>query len=100
VTVLEKHGDFLRDFRGDTVHPSTLRLLDDLGLGDRFERLPYTKVDRVEFPTPDGDSVVMGDFRRLPGRYGYMAMVPQWDLLDMLAVAGKEEPTFHLADEH
>jgi 2-polyprenyl-6-methoxyphenol hydroxylase-like FAD-dependent oxidoreductase len=96
VTVLEKHGDFLRDFRGDTVHPTTLRLLDDLGLGDRFERLPHTKVDRIEFPTPDGGSVTTGDFRRLPGRYGYLAMVPQWDLLDLLAAAGKEEPTFHL----
>jgi len=96
VTVLEKHGDFLRDFRGDTVHPSTLRLLDDLGLGERFARLPYTKVDRIEFPTPDGGSVMTGDFRRLPGRHRYIAMVPQWDLLDMLAVAGKEESTFHL----
>ena len=96
VTVLEKHGDFLRDFRGDTVHPSTMRLLDDLGLGERFARLPASHVDRIEFPAPDGSNVVMGDFRRLPGRHKYIAMVPQWDLLDMLAAAGKEEPSFHL----
>src|SRR6266702_3316626 len=77
VTVLEKHGDFLRDFRGDTVHPSTLRLLDDLGLGERFAQLPVSHVDRIEFPTPDGGTVVMNDFRRLPGRHKYVAMVPQ-----------------------
>src|SRR5436309_5691170 len=77
VTVLEKHGDFLRDFRGDTVHPSTLRLLDELGLGETFHKLPYSKVDRVEFPTPDGGRVVIGDFRKLPGPYQYIAMVPQ-----------------------
>jgi 2-polyprenyl-6-methoxyphenol hydroxylase-like FAD-dependent oxidoreductase len=96
VTVLEKHGDFLRDFRGDTVHPSTLRLLDELGLGGRFERLPYSRVNRIEMPTADGGSVTMGDFNRLPGRFPYLAMVPQWDLLDMLAAAGKDEPTFTL----
>ncbi|HVV24279.1 MAG TPA: FAD-dependent oxidoreductase [Pseudonocardiaceae bacterium] len=95
VTVLEKHGDFLRDFRGDTVHPTTLRLLDDLGLGDRFQHLPHSKVDRIEFPAPGGP-VVAADLRRLPGRYQYVAMVPQWDLLDMLAEAGAEEPCFHL----
>jgi 2-polyprenyl-6-methoxyphenol hydroxylase-like FAD-dependent oxidoreductase len=96
VTVLEKHGDFLRDFRGDTVHPTTLRLLDDLGLGPAFDRLPYSKVTTVGFPTADGRPVVVADFGRLRGRYRYVAMVPQWDLLDMLAAAGKAEPTFHL----
>src|SRR5215831_13201758 len=89
VTVLEKHGDFLRDFRGDTVHPTTLRLLDDIGLGPRFEQLPYSKVDRIEFPAPDGGSVVAADLTRLPVKFPYVAMVPQWDLLDMLADAGK-----------
>jgi 2-polyprenyl-6-methoxyphenol hydroxylase-like FAD-dependent oxidoreductase len=96
VTVLEKHGDFLRDFRGDTVHPTTMRLLDDLGLGRKFQQLPYSKVDRIEFPAADGELVLAGDFRRLPGRYQYVAMVPQWDLLDMLAEAGNAEPAFHL----
>lgn len=95
VTVLEKHGDFLRDFRGDTVHPTTLQLLDDLGLADRFNQLPYSKVTQVEFPTPDGPFVA-ADLSKLRSRYNYVAMVPQWDLLDMLAEAGKAEPTFHL----
>ncbi len=95
VTVLEKHGDFLRDFRGDTVHPTTLQLLDDLGLADRFNQLPYSKVSQVEFPTPDGP-LVAADLSKLHTRYNYVAMVPQWDLLDMLAEAGKAEPTFHL----
>src|SRR5215472_13747373 len=85
VTVLEKHGDFLRDFRGDTVHPTTLRLLDDLGLTEKFQALPFSKVDRFEFPGNDGRTVVIGDYRKLPGRYQYIAMVPQWDLLDLLA---------------
>jgi 2-polyprenyl-6-methoxyphenol hydroxylase-like FAD-dependent oxidoreductase len=96
VTVLEKHGDFLRDFRGDTVHPTTLRLLTDLGLGPRFERLAYSKVDRIEFPAPDGRPVVAADLHRLPIRFPYVAMVPQWDLLDLLAEAGRAEPAFHL----
>jgi 2-polyprenyl-6-methoxyphenol hydroxylase-like FAD-dependent oxidoreductase len=96
VTVLEKHGDFLRDFRGDTVHPATLRLLDELGLGDRFRALPQSRVDRVEFPDADGELVTIGDFTKLPGRYRHVAMVPQWDLLDMLADAAAAEPTFHL----
>ncbi len=96
VTVLEKHGDFLRDFRGDTVHPTTLTLLADLGLADRFEKLPYSRLDRLEFPGPDGEPMVAGDFSHLPGRYQYVAMVPQWDLLDMLSEAAAEEPSFHL----
>ncbi|HKN99727.1 MAG TPA: FAD-dependent oxidoreductase [Pseudonocardiaceae bacterium] len=96
VTVLEKHGDFLRDFRGDTVHPTTLRLLDDLGLGEKFRALPQSRLDRLEFPGPHGEPVVAGDFGALPGRYKYVAMVPQWDLLDMLAAAAKAEPSFHL----
>ena len=95
VQVLEKHGDFLRDFRGDTVHPSTLELLDELGLGDRFATLPYSRVDKVEFPAGEG-TVVVADFRRLHVRHPYVAMVPQWDLLDLLADAAAEEPAFTL----
>src|SRR3712207_5390428 len=96
VTVLEKHADFLRDFRGDTVHPSTLQLLDELGLADEFARLPHTKVEQVVFPMGDGTSVAIGDFRRLHVPYPYIAMTPQWDLLDLLADAGRREPTFTL----
>jgi 2-polyprenyl-6-methoxyphenol hydroxylase-like FAD-dependent oxidoreductase len=99
VTVLEKHADFLRDFRGDTVHPTTLDLLAELGLGERFDALPQSRLDRVGFPVDDsGEPLVIGDMRRLAGRVGhpYIAMVPQWDLLDLLADAGAEEPTFTL----
>ncbi|MBM7807786.1 2-polyprenyl-6-methoxyphenol hydroxylase-like FAD-dependent oxidoreductase [Geodermatophilus bullaregiensis] len=96
VTVLEKHADFLRDFRGDTVHPSTLQLLDELGLGDEFARLPQTRLEQVVFPTADGGTVTIGDFRRLRVPHPYVAMVPQWDLLDLLADAGRREPSYTL----
>jgi len=96
VTVLEKHGDFLRDFRGDTVHPSTQRLLDELGLGARFAALPQSRLDEIAFPFPDGSRVVVGDLRRLRVAHPYIAMVPQWDLLNLLAEAGADEPTFTL----
>jgi len=95
VTVLEKHADFLRDFRGDTVHPTTLRLLDELGLGQRFAAIPHSKVDHAEFPI-GGHQVTMVDFRRLRTPHPYVAMVPQWDLLNLLAEAGQAEPTYTL----
>ncbi|MEV0596132.1 FAD-dependent oxidoreductase [Nonomuraea cavernae] len=96
VTVLEKHGDFLRDFRGDTVHPSTLRLLDELGLGDRFAKLPQNRIHEIAFPVGENRRVVFGDLRRLKVRHPYIAMVPQWDLLTLLADAASEEPGFTL----
>ncbi len=96
VTVLEKHADFLRDFRGDTVHPSTLRLLDELGLFERFDALPHTKLTGWGLDLPDGRKAPVIDFTRLRLPHRYMAMVPQWDLLDLLAEAGREEPTFTL----
>ena len=96
VTVFEKHADFLRDFRGDTVHASTLRLLDELGLGEAFEALPHSTVQRMEFQVPGVGSIVIGDFSKLPGRYQHIAMVPQWDLLDLLSDAAMREPSFHL----
>src|SRR3712207_3373494 len=97
VTVLEKHADFLRDFRGDTVHASTVRLLDELGLGEEFRALPQSRLRNFELPQPDGSTVTLGDFDRLPPPYDYIAMVPQWDLLSLLARAGAAEPTFSLA---
>ncbi|MEU8248308.1 FAD-dependent oxidoreductase [Nonomuraea sp. NPDC048916] len=96
VTVLEKHGDFLRDFRGDTVHPSTLQLLDELGLGERFAKLPQNRIQEIAFPLGDDRRVVFGDLRRLKVRHPYIAMVPQWDLLTLLAEAAAEEPGFTL----
>ncbi|MCC8245769.1 FAD-dependent oxidoreductase [Saccharothrix luteola] len=95
VTVLEKHGDFLRDFRGDTVHASTLTLLDELGLGPSFAEVPHQLVDKVQVLLDSGPQT-MGDLSRLPGRHKHIAMVPQWDFLDLLADAGKREPTFTL----
>jgi 2-polyprenyl-6-methoxyphenol hydroxylase-like FAD-dependent oxidoreductase len=95
VTVLEKHGDFLRDFRGDTVHPTTLDLLDELGLGDEFAKLPQSHVQQVGLPTSRG-FVQFGDFSQLKDKHNYIAMVPQWDLLDLLADAAKQESTFTL----
>jgi 2-polyprenyl-6-methoxyphenol hydroxylase-like FAD-dependent oxidoreductase len=95
VTVLEKHADFLRDFRGDTVHASTLTLLDELGLGERFAALPQRRVESARLQLDQGTAQI-GDLRRLPGQRRYIALVPQWDLLDLLADTAAEEPTFTL----
>jgi 2-polyprenyl-6-methoxyphenol hydroxylase-like FAD-dependent oxidoreductase len=96
VTVLEKHGDFLRDFRGDTVHPSTLRLLDELGLGEKFAALPQSRISEVGLPVGRDGVLVLADLKRLKVAHPYIAMVPQWDLLALLAEAAKDEPTFTL----
>ena len=95
VLVLEEHGDFLRDFRGDTVHPSTLRLLDELGLAEEFLRLPHQEVTRLGVTTDDG-TYVLADFGRLPGAFPFLAFVPQWDLLDFLADRARRYPNFQL----
>lgn len=87
VVVLEKHNDFLRDFRGDTVHPTTLRIMDELGFIDEFLRLPHTKIKRVAFDT-DGSLRTFGNFsvlKWLGFREPYIALMPQWDFLDFLA---------------
>ncbi|MDR8413120.1 FAD-dependent oxidoreductase [Nonomuraea sp. 3-1Str] len=96
VTVLEKHGDFLRDFRGDTVHPSTVRLMDELGLGEGFRALPQSRLGNLSFPASDGSVIAFADFGMLPAPYDYVAMVPQWDLLAFLAKAAGDEPGFSL----
>jgi 2-polyprenyl-6-methoxyphenol hydroxylase-like FAD-dependent oxidoreductase len=93
--VLEKHSDFLRDFRGDTVHPSTLRTMQELGLLQDFLQLPHQKLTRV-----DGDfgkqRIRLADLGGLPESYGFMAMMPQWDFLQFLAEKGRKYPTFKL----
>jgi 2-polyprenyl-6-methoxyphenol hydroxylase-like FAD-dependent oxidoreductase len=94
VTVMEKHADFLRDFRGDTVHASTLRLLDELGLGDTFAAVPHRMIERVSATIQD--TPVRIDLTRLPGPHKHIALVPQWDFLEMLASAAETEPTFRL----
>src|SRR5689334_21241998 len=95
VTVLEKHADFLRDFRGDTVHASTLTLLDELGLGERFPAIPHRLLDGFVARFDSGTTKI-GDMLRLPGRHQHIALVPQWDFLDLLADVAAEEPTFTL----
>lgn len=99
VTVLEKHADFLRDFRGDTVHPVTLRLLDELGLFERFNDLPQSRIEKGQFDV-GGRLVTFVDFGRLRQPHPYVAMVPQWDLLDLIADAAKAEPSFSLRMRH
>ena len=87
VTVLEKHADFLRDFRGDTVHPSTLQILDELGLLQKFAQLPQRRVDHLD-GIVGGHPQPLIDFRGLKP-FAYLALVPQWDLLDLLAEAAR-----------
>jgi 2-polyprenyl-6-methoxyphenol hydroxylase-like FAD-dependent oxidoreductase len=91
--VLEKHGDFLRDFRGDTVHPSTLNVMDELGLLDEFLKLPHQEVSR--FGAQFGEEhVQVADFSHLPVRCRFIALMPQWDFLDFLAAQGRRYPAF------
>jgi 2-polyprenyl-6-methoxyphenol hydroxylase-like FAD-dependent oxidoreductase len=94
VTVMEKHADFLRDFRGDTVHASTLRLLDELGLGSRFAQIPHRLIDTLQMQMR-GQPVNL-DLSHLPGAHQHIALVPQWDFLEMMATAAKAEPSFQL----
>ncbi|ORV54887.1 hypothetical protein AWC05_13430 [Mycobacterium florentinum] len=94
VTVMEKHADFLRDFRGDTVHASTLRLLDELGLGSRFAQLPHRLIDSIQLEM-QGQPLNL-DLSHLPGAHQHIALVPQWDFLELLATAAETEPSFRL----
>ncbi|KQZ00214.1 hypothetical protein ASD45_04610 [Pseudolabrys sp. Root1462] len=95
VTVLEKHADFFRDFRGDTIHPSTLELMHELGLLDEFLTVPHDEVR--ELTAQIGDArVKVADFTHLPTRCKFIALMPQWDFLDFLAKQGQRFPTFDL----
>jgi 2-polyprenyl-6-methoxyphenol hydroxylase-like FAD-dependent oxidoreductase len=94
VTVMEKHADFLRDFRGDTVHASTLRLLDELGLGPTFAQLPHRLIDHMQMEIQH--QPVSLDLTHLPGAHQHIALVPQWDFLEILATAAEAEPSFQL----
>ena len=96
VTVLEKHTDFFRDFRGDTVHPSTLELLHELGLLDRFlQAVPHSKVTSM-CATIGGKQFQMADFSELPTVAQYLALMPQWDFLNFLAAEASAFPNFTL----
>ena len=95
VTVLEKHKDFLRDFRGDTVHPSTLELMWELGLLEKFLALPHTEIRNIGVDIGDKRCTV-GDFSRLSTHCKFTALMPQWDFLDFLSGEAKRYPHFHL----
>ena len=98
VIVLEKHKDFLRDFRGDTIHPSTLTVLQDLGLLEEFLKLPHDEVTEL---TADvyGEVVTIADFTHLPAPRPFLLLVPQWDFLDFIADHARKLPNFHLLME-
>jgi len=95
VTVLEKHGDFLRDFRGDTIHPSTLELMYELGVLEEFLTRSHEEV-RELVGQVGKESVTIADFRYLPTHCKFIAMMPQWDFLDFLVEKAKRYPSFHL----
>jgi 2-polyprenyl-6-methoxyphenol hydroxylase-like FAD-dependent oxidoreductase len=95
VVVLEKHSDFFRDFRGDTVHPSTLELMLELGLLDEFLKLPHQKVETVTGQI-GAERLQMADFRHLPTHCKFIALMPQWDFLSFLAEHGKRYKTFDM----
>jgi 2-polyprenyl-6-methoxyphenol hydroxylase-like FAD-dependent oxidoreductase len=94
-TVLEKHADFLRDFRGDTVHASTLTLLDELGLGEQFAALPPRWVDKLTVQLDSG-AYGVASLTRLPGRHQHIALVPQWDFLNVVADSSRREASYEL----
>jgi 2-polyprenyl-6-methoxyphenol hydroxylase-like FAD-dependent oxidoreductase len=96
--VIEKHADFLRDFRGDTVHPSTLELMHELGLLDAFLELPHQKLAKLRGLVGDTE-ITVADFSHLPTRCRFIAFMPQWDFLNFLAAHGKAYPAFHLRME-
>jgi 2-polyprenyl-6-methoxyphenol hydroxylase-like FAD-dependent oxidoreductase len=98
VTVLEKHRDFLRDFRGDTVHPSTLQVMHELGLLEKFLQLPHSEIRTANIEIGERHFTV-GDFTRLPTVCKFIALMPQWDFLDFIAGEAKAFPNFHLRME-
>lgn len=94
--VLEKHGDFLRDFRGDTVHPSTLEIMYELGLAERLLKRPHQKIERLGGNFGD-THLRIGDFTRIKAHYPFVVLMPQWDFLDFLSDEAKKLPSFSLA---
>jgi len=95
VVVLEKHADFLRDFRGDTIHPSTLQVMEELGLLKDLLRRPHNPVSKLQVQVGD-TPITIANFSFLPPDRDFIAMMPQWDFLDFLAAAARHYPSFHL----
>src|SRR5215469_12632299 len=98
VLVLEKHADFLRDFRGDTIHPSTLEVMHELGLLDEFLRCPHQEVRTLGAQIGD-QFLPLADFTHLPTHCRFVAFMPQWDFLDFLAEQAGRHPSFQLRME-
>jgi 2-polyprenyl-6-methoxyphenol hydroxylase-like FAD-dependent oxidoreductase len=98
VVVLEKHKDFFRDFRGDTVHPATLNAIYELGLFDEFRKVPHQELRDIAAEI-EGVNYPVGDFRHLPGHAQFIAIMPQWDFLNFLAEKAKALPHFRLMME-
>src|SRR5215469_12848552 len=99
VAVLEKHADFNRDFRGDTIHPSTLQLMYELGLLDEFLKQPHQELRELR-AIVNGHAVPVADFTKLPTRCKFIAFMPQWDFLNFLSSHAKRFPDFQLLMEH
>src|SRR5262247_173467 len=95
VMVLEKHADFLRDFRGDTVHPSTLQIMHELGFLDRLLELPHSRIEELTVRFGNAD-VTIASFKNLPIRCRFIAIMPQWDFLNFLAREAERYPSFGL----
>ncbi|MDP3075296.1 FAD-dependent monooxygenase, partial [Bradyrhizobium sp.] len=95
VVVLEKHADFFRDFRGDTVHPSTLQVMDELGLIDGFLKLPHQRLQTMDGKFGE-TAIRIADLRRLKTKYPFIAFMPQWDFLNFLRESGKRFPTLRV----
>jgi len=99
VIVLEKHADFFRDFRGDTIHPSTLELMYELGLLDEFLKQPHQEVRELR-AVVNGQAVPIADFTKLPTHCKFIAFMPQWDFLNFLSTYARAFPSFQLLMQH
>ena len=95
VLVLEKHGDFLRDYRGDTIHPTTLEVMHELGILDEFLKRPHQELRELSGQV-GSEKVIIGDFTHLPTHCNFVALMPQWDFLDFIKAHAQRYPTFRL----
>src|SRR5690349_2418018 len=95
VAVLEKHADFFRDFRGDTIHPSTLQVMYELGILDEFVKRPHQEVTELR-GIVGKDEIPIADFSHLPTHCKFLVLMPQWDFLDFIAQNARRYPGFHL----
>jgi 2-polyprenyl-6-methoxyphenol hydroxylase-like FAD-dependent oxidoreductase len=95
VMLIETHKDFDRDFRGDTIHPSVMQIMEELGLSDRLLQLPHAKMRQIRIQTPN-DTITLADFSHLKTRYPYITMLPQVKFLEFIITEAQKYPNFHL----